>query len=474
MTLDPQTMYLVAGCLFVLLPLNTWVITAPPRPAGVTLWSLGAVVGGVGMLLLGLRSQVPDPVSYAGDSLLGLGIALFVQTLRLDMHKPWPVWLVILVPALHLLVIQVMLTLHDMAWWLAVVVRAFSLLSLVYMAWTAAQLARHEHSYNGVLISLGFVVPALAVATNLVASLQGQSMLDDLRSGLPNLLVGLTGMVCALLSNIGYLGLMIERRHRQRLTLQASRLRQERRHALQRELARLERARTVGLLAHSLAHALLQPLAALRVQAETGSRAFAGLQPVDPALLQRLVQAARLQLERVDEKVCQIRRFLQAAPARPSAAVDLCHWLREVQPLVSQEAINQGVRLDWQLPAQAAPVRVDGLSVMQVLLQVVRHGVQVSAGRPGAEVRMLLMHDGQDVTVQVLHSGLPFTQEALQGPPLRAALVSPPMPAQGWSPALLMAWRLMHEMGGHMVLHNRTGSQVGGCVELRWPLADQA
>ena len=471
MTLDPQTMYLVAGCLFVLLPLNTWVISAAPRPAGVTLWSLGALAGGAGLLLMGLRSQVPDPVSYAAYSFLLLGILLFMQSLRIDLHRPWPAWLLALVPALHLLAVQIMLSLDGTDRWLAVTVRAFSLVSLLAMAWTAAVLARQERSYNAILICLGFVVPALAVTSNLIASWQGQSMLDDLRSGLPNLLVGLTGMVCALLTNLGYLGLMIERSHRQRLTLQANRLRQERRHALQRELARLERARTVGLMAHSLAHALLQPLAALRVHAETGARLCATEGPVDKALLQRLVQAASLQLGRVDEKVGLIRRFLQAAPLRPATPVDLCHCLRDVQPLVSQEAINHGVRLDWQLPALAVPVRVDALSVMQVLLQMVRHGVQVSAGRPGCEVRMVLVRSGQNVTVQVLDNGPPFPEEALKGPPLRASLASAPMPAPSWSPALLMAWRLMHEMGAHMVLHNRPAGQ-GVCVELRWPLAD--
>ena len=279
MTLDPQTMYLVAGCLFVLLPLNTWVISAAPRPAGVTLWSLGALAGGAGLLLMGLRSQVPDPVSYAAYSFLLLGILLFMQSLRIDLHRPWPAWLLALVPALHLLAVQIMLSLDGTDRWLAVTVRAFSLVSLLAMAWTAAVLARQERSYNAILICLGFVVPALAVTSNLIASWQGQSMLDDLRSGLPNLLVGLTGMVCALLTNLGYLGLMIERSHRQRLTLQANRLRQERRHALQRELARLERARTVGLMAHSLAHALLLH--------DVGDHKFAGVD--GPAEIRRLL-----------------------------------------------------------------------------------------------------------------------------------------------------------------------------------------
>lgn len=469
MMLDSQTTMLAAGCLFVLVPLNIWVITRPPRPATITLWNLAALSAGVSMALLSLRSMVSDHLSYSGYSTLVLAMLLFMQSLRLDLQRPLPRWLPWAVLVSHGLLVQYMLFTGESPQRMAVMVRALNFLGLLAVAFTAARLAWRERSVNAALIGLAFAIPSLAVGSNLVASLQGVSTLDNLRQGVPNLMVGLTAMLCSLLANIGYLGLQLERRHRNLVVLQASRSRQQRRHDRQRELARLERTRTVGLLADSLAHALLQPLAALRVQAEIGERACAPGRTVEPVLLQRVVNAARAQLDRVDEKVGQIRRFLQSAPAQPGADVELRQLLHEVQPLVQQEAINQGVKLVLQMPAQPIHLQADGLSMMQVLVQVLRHAVQAAAGREGACVQLRLLPETPALALEILDNGPGLSAEMLPGLLPRSAGVNEPSPGQGLNLGLLIAWRLMLEAGGSLQIENRPDGE-GSSVLLRWPL----
>lgn len=470
MALDNPTLLMVAACLFVLLPLNIWLVLPEPRPDTFRLWCCAAFTGGLGMLMLSLRGGVADVLSYGGYSLLVLAMLLFMQALRMDLQRPLPRWALITLPLLHLLIVQILLTMNGTALQLAVIVRSFNLMGMLAVAITAAQLVQRERSVMGMLIGLGFFIPALAIASNLVASWQGHSMLDDLRSGVPNLLIGLTGMLCSLLANIGYLGLQLERRHRSLVALQASHSRQERRHALRRELARLERTRTVGLLGDSLAHALLQPLAALRVQAEIGARAFSLTRVQDSALLYKVLASARMQLERVDEKVEQIRRFLQPTPAMPEADVDLCQLLREVEPLVRQEAINHGVRLDLEIPTLPVQLPADRLSVMQVLLQVMRHGLLAAGGVEGGHVRLRVVQGQPDVRVEVLHDGASLVPSLLHGTLLPASGLETAELEQEHSVGLMIAWRLMQEAGGSLQ-HDKGPDGSGGCILVRWSLA---
>ena len=464
MGLDSQTLLLVGGCLYLLLPVNTWLVLSEPRTAAARVWCVGGTLGGGALFLMSLRGVVPDPLSYGGYSLLVVSILMLTQSMRMDMGKPWsPKW-VVGAGLLHAVVLQMLMQSRFSAQTeLAALVRACNLFALSWAVWTAIRLARRERSTNAWLIVLALLLMGGAVLSNLVASMRGQSPLQDLRSGTANLLVGLTVTAGALLSNMGYLGLQLERALADNTRALQARERAARRSTRRRQLVAQERPLTVGVLSDSLAHALLQPLSALVIQAQIGLRSLQQGR-IDAALLGEVFRRVQLQLERMAEQVEHIRKFILPSQQAVVERVDICRVIRDVEPLVRQEAINQEVRLVLQLPASAVWVRVEPLSLMQAVLQVVRNAVSAATACPPGEVRVAVVMLGGMASVVVYDNGPGFAPEML--PQLQSGQA--PALGQNTGLGLWMAHRIMSACGGRLELEN--DAQGGARVVLQCPL----
>lgn len=462
MGLDSQTLLLVGGCLYMLLPINTWLILSEPRTSATRVWCVGGTLGGVALFLMSLRGVIPDLLSYGAYSLLVVSILMLTHSMRMEMGKRWSAkW----IGASGLVHVFVVLLLMRGQWAeLPVLVRACNLLVLSWAIWTAVLLARRERSLNAWMIVLAFLVMSVAVLANLLASMRGESPLQDLRSGTANFLVGLTSMTGALLSNMGYLGLQLERALAHNTRALQAQDRATRRSTRRRQLVAQERPLTVGVLSDSLAHALLQPLAALVIHAQLGLRRLQQGR-IDVALLGEVFRRMQLQLERIADQVEHIRKFiLPAQPQQDSAErVDVGRVIRDVEPLVRQEAINQKVRLVLQLPVTAVWTRVEPLSLMQAVLQVVRNAVTAAAPCTPGEVRVAVVMRGEMPCIVVHDNGPGFH------PPLLAQLESGRAPALGQSTGLglWMAYRIMAASGGFLGLEN--DEQGGARVTLQCP-----
>ena len=64
LSLDNSTLLLVAGTLYLLLPLSIWLILRMPRERAPLIWCVGGMLGGMGVLLMGARGQIHDLRSY--------------------------------------------------------------------------------------------------------------------------------------------------------------------------------------------------------------------------------------------------------------------------------------------------------------------------------------------------------------------------------------------------------------------------
>jgi len=461
MGLDSQTLLLVGGCLYVLLPLNTWLVLSEPRSKATQVWCMGGFLGGVALCLMAMRGVIPDLLSYTAYSLLVMSILLLTQSMRMDMGRPWRLRWVVLVGLAHGVVVTLLMN-GQWADELAVLVRACNLLALSLAVLTAVHLARRERSANAWMIMLALALMGAAVFSNLLASVRGESSLNDLRSGTGNLLVGLSSMAGALLSNMGYLGLQLERTLAYNTQALQSRERATRRTLRRRQLVVQERPLTVGVLADSLAHALLQPLAALVIQTQLGLRSLRK-GDVDAVLLGEVLGRARVQLERIGEQIEHIRKFIQPRQATVES-VDICRVIRDVEPLVRQEAINQKVKLVLQLPLRPVKVSLEPLSLMQAVLQVLRNAMTAASAQGAGEVRVTLAVSQDTACIHVQDSGPGFA------PDLLLQLQRGHAPALGESTGLglWMVRRIMATCGGRLELDN---SPDGGAhVQLCCPL----
>ncbi|MDH5526170.1 MAG: PAS domain-containing protein [Nitrospirota bacterium] len=186
---------------------------------------------------------------------------------------------------------------------------------------------------------------------------------------------------------------------------------EEERRRHQEELAHVARLSTLGEMASGLAHEVNQPLAAIanyargsihRLEA-TGDEA--GVRPA----LEQIDMLSR----RAGDIVRHLREFVQKGETRHAAA-DINELARRAVQLAEPEARRQNVRLKVNATHGLPPVRVDRIQVDQVLVNLLRNGIDAVAEHTGGgEVVVTTAQDGNMVVVSVRDTG-PGVSEQVQ------------------------------------------------------------
>lgn len=183
---------------------------------------------------------------------------------------------------------------------------------------------------------------------------------------------------------------------------------QERRH--QAELAHAWRVSTMGEMATTLAHELNQPLSAIVNYARGSARRMeAGKADVGEIL--RVVDEMARQAERAAEIIRKIRGFVRKEEL-PRTDVDPNDVVREVASLAAPEANNHQAALHLDLAVGLPKVNVDVIQIEQVLLNLVRNGLEAMSDVP-RDQRAIVIRSGRgpsgDVHVSVRDNGRGIT-----------------------------------------------------------------
>lgn len=412
LNLDNRTLLLVAGTLYLLLPLSVWLILRMPRQRAPLLWCTGGMVGGLGLLLMGARGQIPDLISYAvGQPLLAVGAVLVGQSLRMDAGRPWPWRWIVLGTLAFSGVLAVLLPTASPAL-LGVVIRLVNLVVLLLLMWAAWQVGVTERSRNAVTIAAAYAVQASGVLANLVAALMGSGDIVISGSGPVGVVVSLLTLMVALVASMAYLGLALDRAERSHLSAARQLARNQQWQERRQALVHLDRERLLSTLTDSLGHAMTQPLTAALLRAETAMRVMQRA-PLEVERLQTGLDQMVLELRRTGETVERIRHFLRPAPTQ-GAPVDLTAVLRQVDLLLRQQAINRQTAL--QFPRGLAPVWVlgDELQLAQAVLQLVRNAMEAVSGAAQRRVTVTLESTADLVRLSVRDSGPGLPPQVLQ------------------------------------------------------------
>ncbi|HUW81777.1 MAG TPA: PAS domain S-box protein [Phycisphaerae bacterium] len=183
-------------------------------------------------------------------------------------------------------------------------------------------------------------------------------------------------------------------------------------HAQERlaELAHVSRLSTMGELASALGHELNQPLAAIVNYANGCVRRLRGAGGEGGEVMTG-VQNIASQAARAGEIIRHIRDFVRRAEPQQSAA-DLNEVVREVESIAQIEARQGGVQLRFQLAGHLPEVMVDSIQIQQVILNLVRNGIEAMSGA-AADRRVLTIRTARikdsriEVSVSDLGLGLP-------------------------------------------------------------------
>jgi two-component system sensor kinase FixL len=162
---------------------------------------------------------------------------------------------------------------------------------------------------------------------------------------------------------------------------------------LRDRLTHLTRISTVGEMASGIAHEVNQPLTAVATYAQACRRLIdAG--EVEIADVQDVLERIAREALRAGDIIHRLRDMVRRQESRWREA-DLNELVRDVAQLAVVDAHQHDVRLSFDLVPDLPPVLADGVQVQQVVLNLIRNGID-AVGEAGPERREVRVRTGTD------------------------------------------------------------------------------
>jgi C4-dicarboxylate-specific signal transduction histidine kinase len=144
------------------------------------------------------------------------------------------------------------------------------------------------------------------------------------------------------------------------------------------KLAQATRAASLAELSASIAHEVNQPLAAIAANSQACHRWLSAEPPN--------IERAKITVERIDRDanaaadiVARIRALFRHTP-QSQAAEDVNRLIGEVCRLMEDEIAAKDIRVERQLAADLPAVALDRVQVQQVLVNLIRNGIEAMDG----------------------------------------------------------------------------------------------
>ncbi len=202
---------MIAGILFVLMPVITWLILVERSSRQVELWCAGGALMGAGALLLGMRAVVPEWMSYPlANFLVLLGILTRIQSFRIEMGSPWRTSLVLMFSGLPILVFEFIRHGTAMEVLRLQYIHTVYALTLTYSAFIAMRFSMKFDNRSAQWIAAVSLLFAVAFLVRLDELTMANHQPQGTESTAANAFVAISGVVCAVLSHIAYVGMKLE------------------------------------------------------------------------------------------------------------------------------------------------------------------------------------------------------------------------------------------------------------------------
>lgn len=174
----------------------------------------------------------------------------------------------------------------------------------------------------------------------------------------------------------------------------------------QRErLAHVTRLSTMGEMAAGIAHEVNQPLTAIATYSNASRRMLAS-SDADLPELSDLLEKISAQAIRAGEVIRRLRRFLKKREGEYET-LSLNELVHDIAALAEVDARHHNVKLIIETGEEDVLVLVDAVQIQQVLLNLVRNGIEAMATEDHADksVSIRLISDSANARVEVIDRG---------------------------------------------------------------------
>jgi signal transduction histidine kinase len=437
---DPATAYLVAGFLYVVMPLAAWFVMGNGRTQAASVWCLGSMLLGVATLLLALRGNWPGWLGFGVlNAIFYAGNLLHVMALRQELGQSAG-WRVAVLIGLVLLSVQEYLRLQmdSPSWRFAWVLLSLGFL-LGWTGWLAWQLYLKEGSQSARWLAWVYAFGAIAFLLRVVRVMLGLTAPLPVSMNWDSVMTAISLFAMAVFGSVAILGLYLERSTRQHVADEVTMRSQQTSQLLGQQIANLDRQRSMGELAGAMAHEMAQPLTAVSV--ELGFLRHELRAANDPR--QSQVEKIMVHAERASHVLKGIRNFIR--PAEPDfKPVNLLTVVHDVLQLLPANERNEAVEIQ---------VHTDVLTPM-----VMGDSVQLSQGKP-AHIGVRVLAADERLQVVVEDDGPGFSAELLGGTDMAFTSTK----KDGMGIGLAISRRIAEQHGGALLWRNREhdgGAQV--------------
>lgn len=167
----------------------------------------------------------------------------------------------------------------------------------------------------------------------------------------------------------------------------------------QADLAHIQRVTTMGELAASISHEVMQPLGAVVTNAQAALR-WLGAQPPDLDEVRQALGGAVKDGFRAAEIIGRIRNLIKKEPLRKDA-LEVNEAIVEVIALTRGEVMKNNVSVQTQLAEGLPLIQGDRVQLQQVILNLIVNAVEAMSGVSDGS-RELLIGTGTDASDRVL------------------------------------------------------------------------
>jgi two-component system sensor kinase FixL len=173
---------------------------------------------------------------------------------------------------------------------------------------------------------------------------------------------------------------------------------------LQAELVHFSRLTALGEMASALAHEINQPLSAI-ANYLNGGKLLLAREPVQHALVSGAIDRAASEALRAGEIIRRLRDFVSRGESERKIE-SLPKLIEEASALALVGAKEHGVRVRFEVDPEIDHVVADRIQIQQVVLNLIRNGVDAMAESPRRElVLSVTALDEGDALVSVADSG---------------------------------------------------------------------
>ena len=417
MMLDIKTAYFLLGLFYIGLPASAYFYLSNRRTASINLWCLGGILNGLGLLAISFRPMMVGHFSTfftftLVNTFVVAGYSLRIQSLRIDMNKPIPNYMLIGFILLFTLIYQLSVSLTD-------TLAPRVLLGLSVVAVMLFELARTGQSYLKYFslrrmgyLSFFYGLLGLTISIKVMLLLLGYESFDILRNSPINSVMTITAMLAVVYSNLGYVAVVlakVEKAYEQSLieNIEMGNV-LDKRNSFIKDLMRLQGFATVGTYGSTVVHEVLQPLTALRFGLENLESYI--LKSKDDDDTRERLAAVRKPAEKAIGVIENLRNFMveRNVIIKP---VDVNLTFEEVIALVRPRVESLWVDILIESTISNATVLADQHQLERVFFNIINNALDaIDRSASPAKLRRILIklshvQQKQFVLIKIIDSG---------------------------------------------------------------------